>query len=108
MRIGIFTALEEESRSFLQHAESCVQVGDFTVWKLDIGAVIQNMLLEAEHYDIGSCWIGINKEQEKIIKKEFSVPDDLRIISMVSFGYKGEEKENNDYFEPEKIHYEKY
>ena len=39
MRIGIFTALEEESRSFLQHAESCVQVGDFTVWKLDIGDV---------------------------------------------------------------------
>ena len=77
-------------------------------WKLDIGAVIQNMLLEAAHYDIGSCWIGINKEQEEIIKKHFRVPDDLRIISMVSFAYKGEEKENNNYFEPEKIHYEKY
>ena len=51
------------------------------------------------------------KQWKKFIKeevKEFRVPDDLRIISMVSFGYKGEEKENNNYFEPEKIHYEKY
>ena len=77
-------------------------------WKLDLGATIQNMLLEASSYDIGSCWIGINKEQGDIIKQEFDIPEDLQVISMVSFGYKGEEKEKNDYYEPKKIHYEKY
>ena len=77
-------------------------------WKLDLGATIQNMLLEASSYDIGSCWIGINHEQGEYIKKEFGIPDDLQVISMVSFGYKGEEKEKNDYYESAKIHYEKY
>ena len=77
-------------------------------WQLDLGATIQNMLLEARHYGIGSCWIGINKEQEQEVKKEFAVPAEWNIISMVSFGYPAKEKEKNDNYYPNKIHYEKY
>lgn len=36
MKIGIFTAMEKESRSFLQHAEKQFSVGTFTVYQLKL------------------------------------------------------------------------
>lgn len=42
-------------------------------WQQDLGAVTQNILLEATHLNIGSCWIGIapNEQYEEYIKKHF-------------------------------------
>lgn len=77
-------------------------------WQLDLGATIQNMLLEAVHHNIGSCWIGISKDREQYIKEELGVPDEWNVISMVAFGYPAKEKEKNDNYHPEKLHYEKY
>jgi nitroreductase len=77
-------------------------------WQLDLGATVQNMLLEAESFNIGSCWIGINKDQESYIKQELNIPDDFNIVSMISFGYKAEIKDNNNNYYHDKVHYEKY
>ena len=77
-------------------------------WQQDLGASVQNMLLMAEHYDIGSCWIGINEEQANVIRGLLNIPTDLEVYTMISFGYKNEEKEVNDFFDETKIHFEKY
>ena len=77
-------------------------------WQQDMGASTQTMLLMAEHYDIGSCWIGIREEQETIIREIMGVPDDLHIFNIIAFGYKAEDKSNNDFFDTSRIHYEKY
>lgn len=51
-------------------------------WQQDLGAVTQNVLLEATYLNIGSCWIGIypNVEYEKYIKILLNVPNDKRIF----------------------------
>lgn len=79
-------------------------------WQQDLGAVSQNMLLQATELGIGSCWVGIapNIEYEKYTRNLLNIPDDVRVFSLMTLGYSGEEKQiNNNYYE-EKIHYEKF
>ena len=77
-------------------------------WQQDMGASTENMLLMAEHYDIGSCWIGIREEQDAIIRDIMGVPEDLHIFNIIAFGYKAEDKPANEFFDETRIHYEKY
>lgn len=79
-------------------------------WQQDLGAVTQNMLLEATYLNIGSCWIGIapNNQYEDYIKKLLNVPGDKRIFCMVSLGYPEETKELNDFYDENRVHYNKY
>lgn len=85
------------------------EISDY--WQQDLGAVSQNMLLQATELGIGSCWVGIapNIEYEKYTRNLLSIPDDVRVFSLMTLGYSGEEKQinNNNYYE-EKIHYEKF
>lgn len=60
---------------------------------VDCAAAVQNMLLQAESFGLGSCWIGftaflLNSEKGKAIIKELSIPDDYRQIHSVALGYK--------------------
>ncbi len=79
-------------------------------WQQDLGAVTQNILLQAKEFGIGSCWIGIapNESYEQYIRKVLSIPDDRRVFSMVPLGYPEEIKEKNDNYYEDKVHYEKY
>ena len=77
-------------------------------WQQDMGASVQNMLLMAEYYNIGSCWIGINEEQGDVIRNLLNIPQGLNIFTMIAFGKKDETKEPNNYFDTTKIHFEKY
>lgn len=79
-------------------------------WQQDLGAVTQNMLLEATCLGIGSCWVGMapNCDYENYARSLLGIPEDVRVFSLITLGYSNEQKnENNNYFE-EKIHYEKY
>lgn len=79
-------------------------------WQQDLGAVTQNILLEATHFNIGSCWIGItpNEGYEECVRETLSIPEDLRVFSMISLGYPAEVKEKNDSCYEDRVHYELY
>ena len=46
------------------------------------------MVLAAETQGVGSCWIGDFDESE--VKKLFDIPNNLKVIALVSFGYPAE------------------
>ncbi len=48
-------------------------------------AAIENMLLKATDLEVSSCWI--NAFDENVIKREFSIPEDVRVQSILAFGY---------------------
>ena len=52
-----------------------------------IGACIENMLLQATAYGLGSCWIGeiLNKEQQ--VKELLDLDTDLELMAMITLGY---------------------
>lgn len=79
-------------------------------WQQDLGAVTQNILLQAKEYNIGSCWVGIapNQAYEQYIRSVLDMPEDIRVFSMISLGYPEEVKENNDNYYEDKVHYDKY
>jgi nitroreductase len=60
----------------------------------DIGAAAQNMMLQAEEYDIGCCWIGsLNKEK---VREILNVPTEFELDTIIAMGYEDEESEYFD------------
>ena len=57
---------------------------------LDMGASIENLILEATSLGINSCWIGWFNE--KNIKKFFSIPFSYKIVSLIALGYEKNEE----------------
>lgn len=68
-------------------------------------AAIENMLLEAEHLGLGSCWcaIGPNEDRIKAFKEYYQIADDLLPIAVVAFGVSDETKEFIDRYDESKI-----
>jgi len=79
-------------------------------WQQDLGAVTQNILLEAKHFGIGSVWMGIapiTQTMEKV-RQLLNIPPEVRPFSLIALGYPLQEKEAEDRYLEEKVHYNKY
>ncbi|MFH2138918.1 MAG: nitroreductase family protein [Candidatus Omnitrophota bacterium] len=57
-----------------------------------IGACIQNMLLQAQELNIGTCWLGeiLNRHQE--VEQFLGVPEGLELMAVITCGYSDKEK----------------
>lgn len=55
---------------------------------VDVTIALENMVIAAEAQGVGSCWIG-DFEEEKV-KELLGIPEDLKIVALVSFGYPAE------------------
>ncbi len=68
-------------------------------------AAIENILIEAVHLGLGSCWcaIGPNLDRIENFRNYFKLSDHLEPISIVSVGYADEEKEIIDRYNKDKI-----
>jgi nitroreductase len=55
----------------------------------DVGAAVENILLGAVKYGIGSCWMANIKVRK--IKALFEVPDQYQVKHVISLGYPDEE-----------------
>ena len=76
----------------------------------DCAAATENMLVEANHLNIGSCWLGGYPNEDRIesIRNYFSLPDYIMPLWMISFGYPNEDKKIKNKWNEDKIHWEKY
>ncbi|RLI47049.1 nitroreductase [Candidatus Bathyarchaeota archaeon] len=55
---------------------------------IDVTIALENMVIAAEAQGVGSCWIGDFKEEE--VKELLNIPDNLKVIALISFGYPAE------------------
>ena len=63
--------------------------------KHDVGAAVENILLGAANYDIGTCWMGaINRKK---IRKIFEIPKKYDVSHVISLGYPDENSEIEKY-----------
>jgi len=70
----------------------CAYVGDSYGQKwstIDTTIALENMVIAAWALGVGSCWIGDFKEEE--VKKLLNIPDDWKVIALISFGYPAEQ-----------------
>ena len=56
---------------------------------IDVTIALQSMVTAAWMHDIGSCWIGGFNEEK--IKKTLNLPEEAKIVCLVSFGIPDEE-----------------
>ncbi|MGN0177300.1 MAG: nitroreductase family protein [Methanobrevibacter sp.] len=85
-----------------------------TVWQQDMGAVAENMLLEAVNLGLGGLWNGVAPEEERMAKigEIIGINDitDLKPYCIITLGYPADGFENKfmDKFDETRVHYEKY
>jgi len=74
---------------------------------IDTTIALENMVIAAEAQGVGSCWVGDFKEDE--VKKLLGIPDSLKVICLVTFGYPAETPHHRSKKSLEEIvHYNKF
>ncbi|MBQ9625067.1 MAG: nitroreductase family protein [Clostridia bacterium] len=75
---------------------------------VDLGAATENILLEATSLGLGSCWLAVAPDDKrmKLVEEALEInPEEMHAFAMVAIGYSDEEKEQEDRFDKNKIHY---
>lgn len=79
-------------------------------WQQDMGACVENMLLQAENEGLGAVWLGYYPEPERVdgMAKLFGLPENLITFAVIALGYPGQELPEADRFDASRVHYESY
>ncbi len=82
-------------------------VGSLNGFQIDLALAVENMILTAWDLGIGSCCIGAFKEDD--IKKLLGIPQNLRVVCLLTLGYADESpRPKNRKSLNEIIYYEMY
>ena len=90
---------------------------DRGVFWIEDGAIASSyILLAAEQYDLGACWVhirnrtGRRKTSDEEIRSLLGVPDGYAVLNLIALGGKGEIKRPyiEEDFDKAKIHYNHY
>ena len=102
----------------LRHSDvAIVPIIDATkleLWKEDASVASTYILLAAEYFGIGACWIhmdgrdGKNKSSSEEIKDLLGIPSKYKILNCVSLGIKKKSQNIKEIDFKQKIHKEKY
>jgi nitroreductase len=77
-------------------------------WKVDLAIAMQDIILAATEFGLGTCWIANFDENQ--IKKALNIPKEIRVVAMTPIGYPDEEKSPVTERKPltNIIHYQKW
>lgn len=82
-------------------------VGPFNGFLIDLAIAIENMALTAWELGIGSCWIGAFQEDR--VKTLLAIPENLRVVSLLTLGYPDEQpRPKTRKSLAEFLHYQRY
>ena len=95
--MAIVTAYHEDGCSFPQYAQ------------IDLAIAMENLWLAAQSLGLGGVWLGVAPEEDRmvIVEKILSFEPGQRAFAIFPMGYPAEEKDQQDRFKVERIHYVK-
>ena len=75
--------------------------------EIDLSIAMENLWLETDAQGLGGVWLGIAPIEERMqaVEKVLNIPDDLRAFAIFPYGYPAEEREQQDRFEENRIHF---
>ena len=75
--------------------------------QVDMSIAMENLWLETDAQGLGGVWLGIAPIEENMRKVEniIGMPDNLRAFAIFPFGYPAEERQQQDRFDPTRIHW---
>lgn len=79
-------------------------------WVQDCSAAIQNLLVAAYAKGLGSVWLGVHPDQDRVagMRKLLGLPDGIVPLAVIALGYPAEHKEPVNRFDPARIHLNKW
>lgn len=80
------------------------------LWRDDLGAVTENLLLAVEAYGLGACWTACYPYPERMdpIKKALQLPPTVVPYAVVPIGYHDGTTQPKDKWDPARLHYGKW
>jgi nitroreductase len=57
-------------------------------YTVDLSIALSFMILQATELELGTCWLGAY--DENLVKTILGIPDDIRIVGIISLGYADE------------------
>ena len=80
------------------------------LWRDDMGAVTENLLLAVEAYGLGACWTACYPYPQTMepVKRCLGLPASVVPYAVVPIGYPSSENTPKDKWDPERIHYERW
>lgn len=80
------------------------------IWRDDMGAVTENLLLAAEAHGLGACWTACYPYIDRMapVKQALGLPETVVPYSVVPIGYPAGGEQPKDKWDPSRIHYERW
>ena len=94
----------------LGHAPLAIAVcGDPAIsdwWVQDCTAATENILVAASGLGLGAVWLGChgNPEREQATREVLGIPEQIGVLSLLSIGHPGEEKEPRTQYDAARVH----
>ena len=94
----------------IAHAEVGIAVcGDPATsewWVQDCSAATENILVAVAGLGLGGVWLGCHgrPEREQAVRDVLGIPREVGVLSLLSIGYPGEDKEARTQYDPVRIH----
>ena len=57
-------------------------------YTVDLSIALSFMILQATELELGTCWLGAY--DENMVKNVLDIPEDIRIVGMITLGYPDE------------------
>lgn len=79
-------------------------------WIQDCSAAVENILLAAAGRDLGSVWLGVypNKERVDALQALLGLPERITPFALVAVGHSAEHKPPEDRYEEARVHYDRW
>lgn len=80
------------------------------MWRDDLGAVTENLLLAADAYGLGACWTACYPYPDRMdpIKKALQLPSTVVPYAVVPIGYHDGTTQPKDKWDPARVHYNRW
>ncbi len=81
-----------------------------TYWIQDCSAALENILIAAAGLGLGSVWVGVYPEEEKIkaVREVLNIPDTVIPLGLIYLGYPAETQPPRTQFDEQKVHWQQY
>lgn len=75
-------------------------------WIQDCSAAIENILLSAVHFGLGTCWCGLYPIEKRAqrVKNILQIEDNIIPLGLIHIGYPENDIEGRSQYDKEKIH----
>ena len=80
------------------------------IWRDDMGACTENLLLAVEAYGLGACWTACYPfpDTMKPVKEALGLPPTVVPYAVVPIGYPSTENTPKDKWDPSRVHYDRW